>query len=30
VGYFEAVVEYVGERYDSRKTLERFSATLRD
>jgi hypothetical protein len=24
VGYFEAVVEYVGGKYDSKKTLERF------
>jgi len=30
VGYVEAVVEDVGEKYDARKTLERFSAMLRD
>ena len=30
VGYVEAVVEDVGEKYEARKTLERFSATLRD
>jgi hypothetical protein len=30
VGYFEAVVEDVGGKYDARKTLERFSTMLRD
>jgi hypothetical protein len=30
VGYFEAVVEDVGGKYNARKTLERFSATLQD
>jgi hypothetical protein len=30
VGYFEPVVEDVGGKYDARKTLGRFSATLRD
>jgi len=30
VGDLEAVVEEVGGKYDARKALERFSATLRD
>jgi hypothetical protein len=30
VGYFEAVVEDVGGKYEARKTPERLSATLRD
>jgi hypothetical protein len=29
VGYFEAVVEDAGGKYNARKTLERLSATLR-
>jgi hypothetical protein len=30
VGFLAAVVEDVGRNYEARKTLERFSATLRD
>ena len=30
VGDLEAVVEEVGGKYDARKALERFSATLQD